>query len=168
MQGKASSTHKKVVVETFDRQLQRGYVNLRHFDRADGLEFLDAGGQLQQLSWKAVKVAWFVRDWDDEPPHPDRTVFLRRPRLEGLWVRLRFRDDEVLEGILVNNLLHLSAYGYLITLPDLNGSPQKAFVPRSALAAVEVLAVIPNRGEHHQRRRRPAPEAGRQPRLFAE
>lgn len=163
---KASSTHKKVVVETFDQQRLCGYVNPRHFDRETGLEFLDAGGQLQQFPWKNIKVAWFVRDWEEQPARPDRTVFLRRPRLEGLWVRLRFRDNEVFEGMLTNDLLHLSPHGYLITPPDLNGSLQKAFVPRTALTAVEVLAVNPNRGE--PRRRRPRPEPARQARLFTE
>ena len=168
MQVKSSSTHKKVVVETFDQQRLPGYVNPRHFDAEEGLEYLDAAGQVQQLPWKNVKVAWFVRDWEEEPTRPDRTLFLRRPRLEGLWVRLRFRDNEVFEGMLVNDLLHLSPHGYLITPPDLNGSHQKAFVPRAALTAFEVLAVNPNRGEHHGRRRRPAPEPGRQRRLFSE
>lgn len=167
MQVKASSTHKKVVVETYGQERLRGYVNPRHFDRAAGLEFLDAAGQRRELPWKEVKIAWFVRDWDEEPARPDRTVFLRRPRLEGLWVRLRFRDNEVLEGMLINDLLHLSPHGYLITPPDLNGSHQKAFVPRTALAALEVLAVNPNRGEHRPRRRL-VPELGRQARLFTE
>lgn len=168
MQVKPSSTHKKVVVETFEQERLRGYVNPRHFDRDQGLELLEPGGELRQLPWKSVKVAWFVRDWEEEPARPDRTVFLRRPRLEGLWVRLHFRDNEVLEGMLINDLLHLSPHGYLITPPDLNDSHQKAFVPRAALTAIEVLAVNPNRGEHHRTRRRPAPEPGRQARLFAE
>lgn len=168
MKVKSSSTHKKVVVETFEGQRLCGYVNPREFDREEGLQLLDAAGQLQQVPWKTVKVAWFVRAWEEEPARPDRTVFLRRPRLEGLWIRLRFRDNEILEGMLVNDLLHLSPHGYLVSPPDLNGSHQKAFVPRAALAAMEVLSVIPNRGEHHRRRHRPEVEPGRQARLFAE
>jgi len=167
MQVKSASTHKKVVVETFEGGRLRGYVNPRQMDREAGLEFLDAAGQLQELPWKNVKVAWFVRDWEEEPARPDRSVFLRRPKLEGLWVRLRFRDQEVLEGMIVNDLLQASRYGYLITPPDLNGSHQKAFVPRVALAAMEVLAVNPNRGEHRPRRR-PAPVPAAQRGLFGD
>ncbi len=168
MKVKESSTHKKVVVETFAGERRAGYVNPRQFDRESGLELLEAGGQVEEIPWKNVKIAWFVRDWDEQPARPDRTFFLRRPRLEGLWIRLRFRDEEVLEGMLVNDLLHLSPHGYLITPPDLNGSHQKAFVPRAALAAMEVLSVIPNRGEHRPRRRALAPEPGRQRGLFPE
>jgi hypothetical protein len=167
MRIKAASTHKKVVVETFAGGRLPGYLNLRQFDRETGFEFLDPGGQLQKLPWRDVKVAWFVRDWDD-PPRPALTAFLRRPRVEGLWVRLRFRDDERLEGVMVNDLLHASPHGYLVTPPDLNSAHQKAFVPREALAAFEILAVIPNRGEHHPRRPRPAAVPAAQQRLFNE
>ncbi|MBI2956764.1 MAG: hypothetical protein HYY26_05580, partial [Acidobacteria bacterium] len=151
MKLKSSSTHKKVVVETFDGQRLPGYVNLRQFDQPESLLLLDPAGEMQQLPWKNVKVAWFVRDWEEPPARPDRLVFQRRPRLEGLWVRLRLRDNEVLEGVIVNDLLQMSPHGYLFTPPDLNGSHQKAFVPRAALAAMEVLAVVPNRGQHHPR-----------------
>lgn len=167
MKVKTPSTHKKVVVETFDGDKQFGYINPRNFDRESGLELLDAAGQLRQLPWKNVKVAWFVRDWEEAPARPAPLVFPRRPRLEGLWVRVRFRDEEMLEGMLVNDLLRQSGHGYLVSPPELDGVQQKAFIPKQALAAMEVLSVIPNRGEHH-RRRRPAPEPGRQPRLFSE
>jgi hypothetical protein len=123
---------------------------------------------VQQLAWKEIKVAWFVRDWDEPPARPNQNAFLRRPKLEGLWVRLKFRDNETLEGVIVNDLLHQSAHGYLFTPPDLNGSHQKAFVPRAALSALEVLAVTPNRGRHLPRRKRAEPEPSRQPGLFNE
>jgi hypothetical protein len=167
MKAKSSSTHKKVVLETFQGERHAGYVNPKTFDRDQGLELLDAGGQLQQFEWKKVKVAWFVRDWDGSV-HPEQTAFTRRPRLEGLWVRLRFRDEEILEGMLINDLLHVSKHGYLITPPDLSGNQQKAFVPKAALESMNVLAVIPNRGERHRRRRARTLETVRQPLLFTE
>ncbi|MFQ5777625.1 MAG: hypothetical protein ACE5IP_06420 [Terriglobia bacterium] len=168
MKPQSPSTHKKVWVETFEGEPVRGYVSPRRFDRPEGLEMMDAAGQVRTLPWKGVKTAWFVRDWDVPPAPRDPRVFARRPRLEGLWVRVRFRDDEVMEGIVVNDLLHLSPHGYLLTPPDLNGNHQRAFVPRAALAAIEVLGVNPSRGQPRRRRPRAAPEAGRQPRLFSE
>lgn len=164
MTARSSSTHKKVVLETFQGERRTGYVNPRTFDRDEGFELLDAGGQLQRHEWKKVKIAWFVRDWEG-PLRPEQTTFARRPRLGGLWVRLRFRDEEVLEGMLVNDLLHVSEHGYLITPPDLSGNQQKAFVPKTALAGMDVLAVIPNCGQHRRRRVR-APKTDRQPSLF--
>ncbi len=160
---KAPSTHKKVVVELANNDQLRGYVNPRQFDRREGLELLDEQGQLRTLAWKQVHCVWFVRDWDELqlPPQPAR--FTRRPRLEGLWVRLRFRDNQVMEGILVNDLLQLSEHGYLLTPPNLTHGQQKVFVPKAALSEIDVVAVIPSRTA----RRRP-PAAIPQPRLFGE
>ena len=42
-----------------------------------------------------------------EPFEPERKTFLSRPKLDGLWVRLRFRDEDVMEGIVGNDLLDL-------------------------------------------------------------
>lgn len=166
MSAKPSSTHKRVVVETFDGNRFHGYLNPRNFDRPDGLEMLDLTGQALNLSWSQVKLAWFVRDWD-VPPRPQQTTFSRRPRLEGLWVRLRFRDDEILEGILVNDLTQQSDHGFLLTPPDLDTTHQRVFVPRAALTSLEVVGVI--RGGEPRRRRRATPaDEGRQPSLFNE
>lgn len=164
---KTSSTHKKVVVETLDGARHLGYLNVRNFDRKEGLELLDARGQVQQFPWKDLKIAWFVQDWD-APVRPQQTLFQRRPRLQGLWVRLRFHDEEVLEGILVNDLTRQGEHGFLLTPPDLSGSHQKAFVPRAALAALEVLAVVPPRGEERRRRRPRGPAGEAQQQLFEE
>ncbi len=168
MKVETASTHKKIVVETLEGERQVGYVNPRTFDRPDGLEFLDPAGQMQLTPWKNVRIAWFVQDWNHPLPPPEQRSFERRPRLEGLWVRVHFHDKAALEGVLVNDLLHTSEHGYLLTPPDLSGNSQKAFIPRAALARMEVLSVNPNRGTHLSRRKRPAAEPGRQPRLFSE
>ena len=71
-----------------------------------------------------------------------RRVFLTRPKIEGLWVRLRFRDDDVLEGVMPNNLLQLEHYGFTLIPPDSLSNHQRIFVPRAALRSVEVLGVV--------------------------
>lgn len=161
MNHKPSSTHKKVLVECEGGNTVRGYVNPRQFEQEDGMELLDDQGQVRRLPWREVRAVWFVRNWD-QPLPPSPRVFARRPRLEGLWVRLHFRDDTTLEGVLVNDLLHLSPYGYLLTPPQFMADHQKVFVPKTALAELRVLGVIPPTGT----RRRRAPAPARQPGLF--
>jgi hypothetical protein len=73
---------------------------------------------------------------------PERKIFLSRPKLDGLWVRLRFRDDDVIEGIVANDLLDLLDKGVQLTPPDLHGNTLRLFIPRSALAEVKVLGVV--------------------------
>ena len=71
-----------------------------------------------------------------------RKTFTTRPRTAGLWVRLRFKDNEMLEGTMPSDLTQSPAEGFLINPPDLRSNTQRIFVPRSALAGVVVLAVI--------------------------
>jgi hypothetical protein len=69
-----------------------------------------------------------------------------------LWIRLKFKDSEIVEGLMPNDLAQQIAEGFLINPPDLRSNTQRVFVPRSALDSVTVLAVI---GGTH-RKRRPA------------
>ncbi|MEI9971761.1 MAG: hypothetical protein WDO73_06730 [Ignavibacteriota bacterium] len=63
------------------------------------MEFLSADGQVAMLPYQEVRTASFVRDFD-LPEDQEREVFHTRPKMAGLWVRLRFRDGELMEGIL--------------------------------------------------------------------
>lgn len=57
-------------------------------------------------------------------------------------MRLKFKDGEILEGMMPNDLALAGAEGYLINPPDLRSNIQRMFVPRSALESLTVLAVI--------------------------
>ena len=71
---------------------------------------------------------------------PERRTFQTRPKIDGLWVSLQFRDGETLEGIMPNNLLQVEHYGFTIVPPDSSSNQQRMFAPREALWTVEVLA----------------------------
>lgn len=157
MKNKATSTHKKVLVETRSGEKQQGYVKFPKFAKEKGLELLDPSGQTVLIPWKSLKIVWFVRDWEDKAPTLQTTTFNRRPRMEGLWIRLRFHDDTLLDGVLVNDLLHLDSYGFLISPPAFNGNTQTIFVPRAALRSAEILSVVGGPAQQTRRKRTPAP-----------
>jgi hypothetical protein len=137
-----SSTHKKVVIRKLDKSLVRGYVDTRTFLSADGVELLEFEGRLVSIPLDQIKGVFFVRDFEGNPRHPERKVFHSRPRLSGLWVRMVFRDNEVLEGLTPNDLLNLDPSGFYITPPDMYSNNLRIFVPRGSLAEMEVLGVI--------------------------
>ncbi len=89
-----------------------------------------------------VKAVFFVRSFEGNPDRAERKVFRSRPRLAGLWVRLTFKDTEVLEGLLPNNLLEIDPLGYMVTSPDVYSNNVRFFVPRSALTEMEIIGVI--------------------------
>jgi hypothetical protein len=78
-------------------------------------------------------------------------------------VRLKFTDNDVLEGLMSNDLTQIIPEGFLITPPDTRGNTQRVFVPRSALQEMNVLAVI-GRPEAHKK----TAEDVRQEKLFME
>ncbi len=158
------STHKKVIVRKMDRDSVNGYVGATLV--TDGkLEMMNTAGNVVLIPLSDVKGVFFVREFGDSESLIRKT-FTTRPRSEGLWVRLRFRDNDTIEGMLPNNLAQINPEGFLINPPDLRSNIQRIFVPRSALSELTVLAVI---GGAAQRRRTTGPAADeRQEELFNE
>ena len=152
-----SSTHKKVVVRFLDRTVLRGYMNPSKLGDAETLELLTPDGEQRNFAVKDVRSIYFVREFSGDY-EPERKAFLSRPKLDGLWVRLKFRDEETIEGVVPNDLLALLDRGVQITPPDLHGTTLKIFIPRSALTEMTVLGVV-----GIARRKPPAPP---QPGLF--
>lgn len=148
----AASTTKKAVVRRFDRPSLAGYVNPVSYLQPAGVELLSAEGQISTVPYDTIRNISFVRDFEDAG-EPERRVFNTRPKIEGLWVRLRFRDGDVMEGVMPNNLLQLEHYGFTVVPPDPYSNQQRVFVPRVALRAVEVLGVV---GSPLRRKAKPA------------
>lgn len=135
------STHKKVIVRKMDRDTVNGYVAPSHFVHDGKLELLNTTGNVVGIELSDIKCVFFVRDFADTDSLPRKT-FTTRPRSEGLWVRIKFKDGEILEGLMPNDLSLTAAEGFLINPPDLRSNVQRMFVPRSALESLNVLAVI--------------------------
>ncbi len=155
-----SSTRKKVIVRKLDRDTANGYVSPGYV--ADGkLELLNTAGNVVAIELSDIKGVYFVREFG-EPESLTRKTFTSRPRTEGLWVRLRFRDNEIIEGLMPNDLVQEGSEGFSIIPPDTRSNTQRIFVPRSALAEMNVIAVI---GEKKSQRGRP-PEDTRQVPMF--
>ena len=162
-----ASTHKKVVVALVDRKTLRGYLNPTHLGRTDPIDLLTPDGEHEQISLARVRAIYFVREFSDEY-EPERKAFLSRPKLDGLWVRLRFRDDDVMEGIVANDLLDMLDTGVQLTPPDLHGNNLRMFIPRSALAEMKVLGVVGIARRAPRDSRAGAAASPTQPKLFTE
>ena len=156
------STTKKVVVRRFERELLQGFVNPQGYLQPEGLELLTPEGAVVLVPYQELKSVCFVRDWVDDQPEPK--VFLTRPKMDGLWVRMHFRDGEVMDGILSNNLLQWEAYGFTVVPPEPASNNQRIFLPRQALLEMQVLGVV---GSPLTRRRK-RPVAKEQIGLFEE
>ena len=135
------STHKKVIVRKVDRDSVSGYVAPANFVVDGKLELLNTAGNVVGVELRDIRAVYFVRDFSDSEVL-SRKTFTTRPRTEGVWVRLKFKDSEVIEGIMPNDLSLNPAEGFLITPPDLRSNTQRIFVPRASLTSLTVIAVI--------------------------
>lgn len=127
-----------------DKGLVKGFVKPAEFLSPDGVELLDLEGHVISLSFGEIKGVYFVREFDGIPEHQERKVYKSRPRLNGLWVRMHFKDAEVLDGLISENLLEHDLRGFTVTPPDVNSNNLRIFVPRLALASLEVVGIISN------------------------
>ena len=136
----AGSTTKKALIRRFDREPLQAFLNPQDYLQPNGVEMLSPEGNVVLIGYYDLKNVCFVKDFD-AVAEPSK-LFQTRPKMEGLWVRMRYRDDEVMDGILPNNLLLWDRYGYAVIPPEPYSNNQKVFVPREALREIHVLGVV--------------------------
>jgi hypothetical protein len=159
----ALASNKKVLVARFERESLQGFVQTPAGLEGDAMELLRPEGSLVRVPFTETKLVCFVRDFDGGETWQNHRAFATRPKTAGLWVRFRFRDGDWLEGILPNNLLQIETAGFSAIPADPSHQNQRIFVPRLALASVEVLGVI---GSSARRRPAKKPEDDGQLKMF--
>ena len=136
-----TGTAKKAMVYRFDRAPLPGFVDSGNPFQGHEIQLLNPEGAVRMIQLQHVKALCFVRDWLDGPAWT-RLQYSVRPRQQGLWVRLQFRDGDSLEATMQNNLAVLDPLAILISPPDAAPGVQRVLVPKAALDAFEVLGVI--------------------------
>lgn len=138
----AVSSNKKVLVVRFDRETLQGFVQTPGGLDGDSVELLKMGGTVVRIPFAETKLVCFVRDFENGESWQEHRAFASRPKTAGLWLRFAFRDGDWVEGIAPNDLLLTDAAGFQAVPPDPTFQNQRVFVPRAALASVQVLGVI--------------------------
>ena len=161
----AGSTNKKVLISRFDREPLSGFVNPQTYLTSAGIELLTSDGNLQTVPYADVKLVCFVRDFEQGEPRRELRLFAARPKMEGLWIRMRFKDGDSMDGLLSNNLLQLEPQGFSVIPPDPGFQNQRVFVPRAALSSIQVMGVI---GSPLRQGRKTKPVAKEQLEMFDE
>jgi hypothetical protein len=151
------------VVLLFDTTIAKGYMSPAIMGTGDSFDLLTTDGEHQAIPSPAIKAIYFVTDLD-QPYLPERKAFLSRPKIEGLWLKLTFRDGDILEGVAPNQLLDVLDGGVQLTPADLHGNCLRIFIPRPAITEAKVLGVV----GASKRPSRPSAPPPDQPTLFNE
>jgi hypothetical protein len=96
---------------------------------------------IQEVAVSEVKAVFFVKSFEGQGSRNDLKFFSNAPMVHGVWVQLQFKDGEIMEGIILNGMHHLTEPGFFVhpTDPDANNS--LIYVLKSALADFRVLGV---------------------------
>jgi AICAR transformylase/IMP cyclohydrolase PurH len=135
----AGSTTKQVQIWRFDREVLPGFVNPATYLTDTGVELLTRSGTVTLIKYADIKAVLFVKDFGSIDGGGIRRVFLSRPKLDGLWLRLVYRDGDTQEAVMPNNLLHVEPLGFNLIPPE---TTQRLWVPREAVTSVQVLGVV--------------------------
>ncbi len=112
------------------RSLPRGVLRMRSIE----------GGDLP-LDLEQLKGIFFVRDYEGDKGYLETKSLTTDPERKGLRVRLRFEDNETLEGVVENSVDLLQADGFFFWPADTNANNELIFVVKSALLGFRVLGV---------------------------
>jgi len=141
-----SSSRKKAIFRKLSRDWLAGYLAAGDFVRDGRVEMLDLEGKVVALAVEDLKWICYVRDFNSgELNNPERLLrktFAGRPRGEGLFLRVRLKDGELVEGLAANDASLVSSDGVFLTPPDLRSNTQRIWIPKAALESLEVVAVV--------------------------
>lgn len=145
-----ASSQKKVIIRLFSDQLHWGYLSQDIALLHNYVELIDPAAHVTPVLLTDIKWIAYVRDFNLSDKHLperfDRKRFAARPRAEGLWVRMRLTDAEIVEGLVQMNRTLLDcladSMGIFVTPPDTRGNTQRLFIPRSAIESIEALGLI--------------------------
>jgi hypothetical protein len=98
-------------------------------------------GDSQLLDLDKVKAVYFVKTFEGRTDYTELKFFERNPQVEGLWIRIRFRDHECTEGVVHNSLPFVTDPGFFLRPPDPQSNNRVVYVVKSSLVEFRVLGM---------------------------
>lgn len=93
------------------------------------------------LDMEQLKGVFFVRDFEGDKNYLENKNLISDPERKGLRARIRFEDNETLEGVVENSLEPLTAKGFFFWPADPEANNEMIYVVKSALIGFRVLGV---------------------------
>jgi hypothetical protein len=144
--------HLKVVAHLTDGSLIKGYLGeAESFDPLSAgltgntlpaqikLDLSNGGNTVVDL--RQAKALFFVKTLEGRTDYVEVKFFERNPQIEGLWIKIRFKDGEITEGIVHNSLPFVADNGFFLRPPDPHSNNRVVFVVKSFLNDFRVLGI---------------------------
>ena len=148
------SKGQKVVINLFSGDMIKGYLA-----KDDGVDletpFRDSWGDglrtitvklretdvAVEVALRDLKAVFFVKSFLGTPKKKNLRFYKNGPAVGEIWAEIRFKDNEILEGLIENSVSHLTGEGFLVYPSDIESNNLAAYVNKAAIAEYRVLGV---------------------------
>jgi hypothetical protein len=117
---------------------------LRHVPVGPPEEFrvqrLDTG-IVEHIPAMDAKAIFFVKSFEGDDRHNELKFYTRAPIVHGIWIRIEFKDGEVMEGIVHNSIHYLIDSGFFLLPTDPGSNNRLVYVVKKGLRDCRVLGV---------------------------
>jgi hypothetical protein len=147
------SRSEKVVIRTLDGPV-RGYLETRVWEDLEDLlhhaplgppevfrvQRLDTG-VVEDIPASNTKAVFFVKSFEGNDRHNELKFYTRAAIVQGIWVRIEFKDGEVIEGIVYNSIHYLVDPGFFLLPTDPGSNNKLVYIIKKGLKDCRVLGV---------------------------
>lgn len=97
--------------------------------------------ELIDVETRNAKAVFFVKTFDGDLRHRALHFHEHAPIVPGLWVKVSFHDNEVIEGIISNTRDFVLEHGFFMMPTDPNGNNELIYVLKDRLKDFNVLGM---------------------------
>lgn len=131
----------KIIARTRGGKCFKGYLKDGRFLTRGILRMTTLDGQELPVDLTQLKGVFFVRDFEGNKNHLENKILTSDPEQQGLRVRLRFEDNETMEGVVENHLDFIQSNAFFFWPADPEANNNLIFVVKSSLLGFRVLGV---------------------------
>jgi len=96
---------------------------------------------IEEVSTADLKALFFVNSFDGQASRKRMNFHSRTPIVDGIWMRVKFLDGEVMEGIAYNSLRYLVDPGFFMLPTDPESNNKLVYVLKAFIADHHVLGM---------------------------
>lgn len=96
---------------------------------------------VEEIPAEDLKAVFYVNSFEGNSSHKPLNFSTSAPIVHGIWVRLQFRDGEVMEGIVYNSLRFLIDPGFFLIPTDPGSNNKLAYIVKSSLVDHRILGL---------------------------
>ena len=148
-----SPRSEKVVIQLADRRI-KGYLDSPNWNTIEELLSHAPPGSpetfrirhletdlFEEIPTRDIKAVFYVNCFDGDPEHRPLNFHTRAPIVHGIWMRLQFRDGEIMEGIVHNSTRYLVDPGFFMVPTDPGSNNKLVYVMKNLLVDHRVLGL---------------------------